>query len=167
MLPKQFSILIHQIQLPEEEQASATTPANAGGGNTPPATAAPATTPDPSPPATLAVPTTPTFWEFAAQHLRTDPSARLWLGMFVFLALIVRVILSPMLSLIFVASTYSLIWAPQILRSVRRGRSSGLSKSYIVGTTVARLYIALCRFKPFPRHAQADKLSCRFPPLSR
>ncbi|KIY62720.1 hypothetical protein CYLTODRAFT_426698 [Cylindrobasidium torrendii FP15055 ss-10] len=72
-----------------------------------------------------------------------DSSARLWLGMFVFLTLIVRVIPSPLLSLIFVASTYSLIWAPQIVRSVRRGRSSGLSKAYIAGTTAARLYIAL------------------------
>lgn len=65
--------------------------------------------------------------------------------LFIFLTLIVRVILSPVLSVLFVAATYSLIWLPQILRSARRGRSSGLSVEYVVGVTVCRLYGALCK----------------------
>ena len=65
--------------------------------------------------------------------------------LFIFLTLVVRVILSPTLSMVFVGITYSFIWLPQIIRSVRRGRSSGLSKEYVVGTTVCRLFLALCK----------------------
>lgn len=32
------------------------------------------------------------------------------------------------------------------MRSVRRGRTSGLAREYVVGTTVCRLYLALCEF---------------------
>ncbi|KAF8868514.1 hypothetical protein CPB85DRAFT_1570920 [Mucidula mucida] len=35
------------------------------------------------------------------------------------------------------------IWLPQIVRSVRRGRSSGFTKEYVIGTTACRLYLAL------------------------
>lgn len=66
--------------------------------------------------------------------------------LFVFLTFVVRVILSPTLSVVFVAISYSLVWLPQIVRSVRRGRSSGLAKEYIIGTTICRLYLALCEF---------------------
>jgi hypothetical protein len=48
-----------------------------------------------------------------------------------------------MLSLFFVAITYSSIWLPQIVRSARRGRTSGLTKEYILGTTICRLFGAL------------------------
>ncbi len=139
-----------------------------------PTTAAPQERPDngPPPPVTSANPanlaTTPTapnlsFWAFAVQHLRSDPGARLcahpffrhslvayietiFIGitMFIFLTFIVRVILSPTLSLMFVALTYSSIWLPQIIRSVRRGRSSGFSKEYVIATTLCRLYLAMC-----------------------
>ncbi|KAF9018615.1 hypothetical protein BDZ89DRAFT_1139888 [Hymenopellis radicata] len=101
------------------------------------------TTPQPTPSPAADLPQSPTFWAFAAQHLRSDPGARLWLTMFIFLTFIVRVILSPTLSLIFVAVTYSGIWLPQIVRSVRRGRSSGFTKEYVIGTTACRLYLAL------------------------
>ncbi|KJA28091.1 hypothetical protein HYPSUDRAFT_34432 [Hypholoma sublateritium FD-334 SS-4] len=83
------------------------------------------------------------FLAFFIHHVRTDPQARLWLGLVIFLTLIVRVILSPLLSVLFVAFTYSSIWLPQIVRSVRRGRSSGLSKEYVLGTTICRLFNAL------------------------
>ena len=107
----------------------------------------------------------PSFFSFFIQHVRTDPQARLckavflsslslcfrltWFNLpgvtlFIFLTFIVRVILSPTLSMIFVAVAYSLIWLPQIVRSARRGRTSGLSKEYVIGTTVCRLYLALC-----------------------
>lgn len=47
--------------------------------------------------------------------------------------------------MIFVTVTYSFIWFPQIVRSARRGRSSGLKKEYIIGTTICRLYSAMCQ----------------------
>jgi transmembrane E3 ubiquitin-protein ligase len=46
--------------------------------------------------------------------------------------------------MVFVAVSYSLIWLPQIVRSVRRGRTSGLAREYVLGTTICRLYLALC-----------------------
>ncbi|KAG2011699.1 hypothetical protein CC2G_011787 [Coprinopsis cinerea AmutBmut pab1-1] len=80
------------------------------------------------------------FITFFIQHIRRDPQAQLWIGLFVFLAVIVQVILSPMLSMVFVATTYSLVWLPQIVRSARRNRTSGLSREYILGTTACRLF---------------------------
>ncbi|EIW79060.1 hypothetical protein CONPUDRAFT_107113 [Coniophora puteana RWD-64-598 SS2] len=75
------------------------------------------------------------FW----QHLRTDPQARIWLGMFLFLTFIVRVIVSPSLALLFLASIHSAVWLPQIVRSAVRGRTSGLRAEYVVGVTVCRV----------------------------
>ena len=69
--------------------------------------------------------------------------------MFICLSFIVRVIVSPSMTLLFVGSMYSFFWMPQIVRSAGRGRSSGLSKEYLFGTTVCRLYVALCKFLPF------------------
>jgi len=43
----------------------------------------------------------------------------------------------------FVVVSYSLFWLPQIFRSARRGRGSGLAMEYLVGTTLCRLYVAL------------------------
>ncbi|KAF9461528.1 hypothetical protein BDZ94DRAFT_1196082 [Collybia nuda] len=106
-----------------------------------PTPVAPTPTPTPSP--IPAAPTQPTFFAFFIHHVRTDPQARLWVTLFIFLTFIVRVILSPTLSMIFVCVSYSLIWLPQIIRSARRGRSSGLRAEYVIGTTVCRLYLAL------------------------
>ncbi|OBZ78657.1 DSC E3 ubiquitin ligase complex subunit 1 [Grifola frondosa] len=47
------------------------------------------------------------------------------------------------LPLFFVGSLYSFIWFAQIYRSARRGRSSGLSTEYLVGTTICRLFFVL------------------------
>lgn len=66
------------------------------------------------------------------------------LGMFLFLTFIIRVIVTPSLALLFVASMYSMFWLPQIIRSARRGRPGALSAEYLVGTSVCRLYFALC-----------------------
>ncbi|EEB98566.1 hypothetical protein MPER_01903, partial [Moniliophthora perniciosa FA553] len=84
-----------------------------------------------------------TFGAFMWQQIRSDPQARLWVILFVFLTSIVRIILSPTLTFLFVGVTYSMIWLPQIIRSIRRGRNSGLAKEYILGTTAARLYLLL------------------------
>ena len=66
--------------------------------------------------------------------------------MFIFLSFIVRIIVSPSMTLLFVGSMYSFFWLPQIVRSARRSRSSGLTKEYLVGTTICRLFFALCEF---------------------
>lgn len=69
------------------------------------------------------------------------------------------------MSIFFVSVTYSFFWLPQIVRSARRGRGSGLSKEYLVGTTLCRLYIALCE-QPcavalcFPLNINVDFLLC-------
>lgn len=168
----QFSVLIHQIQLPENLTSLPpviTPPAPPTLTLTPPAGAVPTNInnsylPTPVPTSTsqapapsrltdnlptanadaqTPAPATPSFISFFIQHIRTDPQARLWVTLFIFLTFIVRIILSPTLSMIFVAVSYSLIWLPQIVRSVRRGRTSGLAREYVVGTTVCRLYLAL------------------------
>ena len=102
-----------------------------------------------------------TFLSFLIHHIRTDAQARLCkllycslfvltrllqgLMLFIFLTVIVRVILSPLLSIIFVTAAYSSIWLPQIVRSARRGRTSGLANEYVFGTTICRLYFLLCK----------------------
>lgn len=68
----------------------------------------------------------------------------LGLTILLILSVFVRVIVSPSLVLILIAGVYSLFWLPQIIRSARRGASAGLSKEYLIGTTVCRSYFALC-----------------------
>lgn len=87
--------------------------------------------------------TGPTFLSLLFRHIRSDPQARIWLGMFFFLTFIVRVIVTPSLALVFVASMYSLFWLPQIVRSVKKGRSSALTAEYLIGTSFCRLFHAL------------------------
>ena len=72
------------------------------------------------------------------------PMVGLGLGMFIFFTFIIRVIVTPSLALLFVASMYSMFWFPQIIRSAKRGRPSALSTEYIIGTSICRLYFALC-----------------------
>lgn len=70
---KQFSILIHQIQLPEDQVSAPPAPVP-----TPYDTLPTSTVPPPPPAATPpTLPDSPTFWAFAAHHLRTDPGARM------------------------------------------------------------------------------------------
>ena len=87
-----------------------------------------------------------------------DPSIFIpGLGMFLFLMFIIHVIVTPSLALLFVASMYSMFWFPQIIRSVKRGRPSALSAEYLIGTSVCRLYFALC--ERFRLEACREKLS--------
>lgn len=153
----QFALLIHQIQAPEDAVPSPVVPAPNPVPPTPtPAPILPSST-DPTPPTPAVVPTAPpvqptppspnssppSLLASFIRHVRTDPHSRLWLTMFIFLSFIVRVIVSPSMTLLFVGSMYSFFWMPQIVRSARRGRSSGLTKEYLVGTTICRLYFAL------------------------
>ncbi|EGO20800.1 hypothetical protein SERLADRAFT_442156 [Serpula lacrymans var. lacrymans S7.9] len=137
----QFSILINQVQAPED-----VVPAPSPIRQTPPSpqedSSLPTQAPQAAPP-TPSVPSEPSFFRLFMQHLRSDPQARIWLGMFFFLTFVVRVIVTPSLALFFVGTMYSSFWLPQIVRSVRRSRSSALSKEYLVGTTICRLYFAL------------------------
>jgi transmembrane E3 ubiquitin-protein ligase len=123
-----------------------------------------------------------TFFSFFIHHVRTDPQARLctisisnrfttpaqcyslFVGLLfvIFLTFVVRVILSPTLSMLFVFATYSSIWLPQIVRSVRRGRGSGFSKGYVFGTTICRLFNCLCTYPLPSRFGFADTFF-RFP----
>ena len=41
-------------------------------------------------------------------------------------------------------SMYSMFWFPQIILSAKRGRPSALSAEYFIGTSIRRLYFALC-----------------------
>ncbi|KAF9266758.1 hypothetical protein L218DRAFT_921385 [Marasmius fiardii PR-910] len=162
----QFAMLIHQIQIPEDvvtvqPRAPTATPTPAPPvqsintntdintlPNAPPVANRAANAAENTAPQTVTQPILPqpqpsSFWGFVWQQIRTDPQARLWVILFVFLTSFVRIFLSPTLTLLFVAITYSMIWLPQILRSVRRGRNSGLSKEYIIGTSAARLFLLL------------------------
>ncbi len=67
-------------------------------------------------------------------------------GLLMSLCLIVvfRVVIMLSIPLFFIGSLYSWMWMLQIYRSARRARSSGLSTEYLVGTTVGRLFFALC-----------------------
>ncbi|KIL69438.1 hypothetical protein M378DRAFT_69521 [Amanita muscaria Koide BX008] len=137
----QFAVLIYQIQLPETS-SPAENPGRPSQAANIPTTQAPASLPLP-----VTQTTTPTasrsFIAFLIQHIRSDAQARLWIMLFISLTVVVRVIMSPLLSVIFVTIGYSSIWLPQIIRSARRARTSGLAKEYIFGTTVCRLYLLL------------------------
>lgn len=132
----QHAILINQVQAPED--AVATPPPR-------PVQQEPSLPSPAVPPPTTAPPrsTGPTFSSLLLRHIRSDPQARIWLGMFFFLTFIVRVIVTPSLALIFVATMYSLFWLPQIVRSVKKGRSSALTAEYLIGTSLCRLFHAL------------------------
>ena len=95
-------------------------------------------------------------------HLLSGDSLFVGLLFVIFLTFVVRVILSPTLSMLFVFVTYSSIWLPQIIRSVRRGRGSGLSKGYLFGTTICRLFNCLCEY-PLPSRFGYTDTFFRFP----
>ncbi|KIJ65119.1 hypothetical protein HYDPIDRAFT_175153 [Hydnomerulius pinastri MD-312] len=143
-LEAQHAILIHQIQAPEDAVSPPARPAQSPTQDSAAAaTDALSQPPMPMPTTAPPRPTGPTFANLVVRHLRSDPQARIWLGMFFFLTFIIRVIVSPSLALFFVSSMYSMFWLPQIIRSVKRGRSSALSAEYLIGTSVCRLYFAL------------------------
>ncbi|KIK08978.1 hypothetical protein K443DRAFT_127958 [Laccaria amethystina LaAM-08-1] len=138
----QFFTLVNSIQGPENFSPPSQ-PAPTALSTAPSVDAAPLLTATPNPLPQSPATTQSSFFAFFIHHARTDPQARLYITLFIFLTLIVRVILSPTLSMIFVAVTYSSIWLPQIIRTARRGRPSGLAKEYIIGTTICRLFNAL------------------------
>ncbi|KAJ7581470.1 hypothetical protein C8J56DRAFT_960123 [Mycena floridula] len=143
----QFSVLIYQVQMPDEVPSPPVVPvvtrANPPGPleqqQLLPSAAQPVT------PNNVLVTQSEngTFWAFVWQNIRSDPQTRLWLTFFIFMTVVVRIIMSPTMSLFFVALTYSSVWVTQIARSIRRGRGSGLKLDYVIGTTIGRLYFML------------------------
>ncbi|KAI6149308.1 hypothetical protein BKA82DRAFT_4127849 [Pisolithus tinctorius] len=132
--------LINQVQAPGD--AINTTippprpPQQAPQDNRPEAeTAQPAQRPQTPPPLTAR-----SFLSAFARNLYSDPQARIWIGLLICLTFVVRAIVSPSLALFFVGSMYSLFWLPQIVRSVRCGRSSSLSAEYLIGMSICRLW---------------------------
>jgi transmembrane E3 ubiquitin-protein ligase len=55
-----------------------------------------------------------------------------------------NLIFSPVLALYAIGIIYSLLWIPQIVRSARRGSRPGLTKGYLIGSTMGRLFFVLC-----------------------
>ncbi|KAI0925008.1 hypothetical protein AcW1_006950 [Taiwanofungus camphoratus] len=152
----QFAVLIGQIQAPEDVPPPPPLPAPQAPINPHSDTEAssvdnaypPATLPQTPAPA-VATPPTPTtperssFLRFLWNHIRTDPSARLWTIISLFLIFVFRIVIILSLPLFFVGTLYSCMWLMQVWRSARRGRSSGLSAEYLIGATLCRLYFAL------------------------
>ncbi|KAL4066048.1 hypothetical protein V8B97DRAFT_1864919 [Scleroderma yunnanense] len=141
-LEAQHAILINQVQAPED---AINLPPPPRPSPQPPQSAT--LNPDDAEPApTTAAPprhTGPSFISLFMWHLRSDPQARIWVGLFLCLTFIVRVIVSPSLALFFVGTMYSLFWLPQIIRSIRCGRSSALTAEYMIGTSICRLWFPL------------------------
>ncbi|KAF9244652.1 hypothetical protein BU15DRAFT_41826 [Melanogaster broomeanus] len=138
-LEAQHAVLIYQVQAPEDAVSPPARPPQNG-------TSAIAEVPQPQvplPTTTTTPPAGPSFAGLVIRDLRSDPQARIWLGMFIFSTFIIRVIMTPSLTLFFLASIYSMFWVPQIIRSVKRGRSSSLCAEYLIGTSICRLYFAL------------------------
>jgi transmembrane E3 ubiquitin-protein ligase len=63
-----------------------------------------------------------------------------------FLVVVFRLVIALSIPLVFIGALYCSLWAAQIYRAVRRGRTSGLTAEYLIGTTVCRLYYLLCKF---------------------
>ncbi|KAI6138309.1 hypothetical protein BKA82DRAFT_4240843 [Pisolithus tinctorius] len=71
---------------------------------------------------------------FASSIFFSIEAARIWIGLLICLAFIVRATISM----------YSLFWLPQIVHSVKCGRSSSLSAEYLVGMSICRLWFPFC-----------------------
>jgi transmembrane E3 ubiquitin-protein ligase len=119
----------------------------------------------PPPPTPTVPPPRITLFRLVWDHIRTDPSARMcklslalnrsfdfswrvFLGaiMSFFLVVVFRLVIALSIPLVFIGALYCSLWAAQIYRAVRRGRTSGLTAEYLIGTTVCRLYYLLCKF---------------------
>lgn len=60
-----------------------------------------------------------------------------------------NLIFSPILALFAIGLIYTFLWAPQIIRSARRGSRPALRKEYLIGSTAARMFFALCEYRAF------------------
>lgn len=150
----QFAIIIGQIQAPEDIRPPPPRPAPAPATPTPTATSTPnpATNGDdgaatgatlPTVTTTPASPPRPGLFRYLFDHIRSDPSARLWFIISFFLLVVFRLVIALSLPLLFVGILYTSMWTLQIYRAARRGRASGLASEYLFGVTACRLYYLL------------------------
>ena len=65
-----------------------------------------------------------------------------------FLVVVFRLVIALSIPIVFLAALHCSIWSTQIYRAARRGRTSGLTAEYLIGTTFGRLYFLLCEFIP-------------------
>ncbi|KZT21185.1 hypothetical protein NEOLEDRAFT_1074064 [Neolentinus lepideus HHB14362 ss-1] len=75
-------------------------------------------------------------------RVTAHPQFKMWLTLALFVAFVIRISLYPPLALFVLGGMYGGLWVPQIYRSARRGRTSGLTAEYLLGTTAFRLAIA-------------------------
>lgn len=64
----------------------------------------------------------------------------------------------PSLVPVFLFSMYS-FWLPQIWRNARRGTSHALDHGFVIGTSIGRLVLPLCMWRPLGLYVAADE--CR------
>ncbi|KAG9091040.1 hypothetical protein FRC06_000734 [Ceratobasidium sp. 370] len=146
-----FSMLIHQIQGPEDAVmrapiAPATpTPAAASAGSDQPPTL-------PSPPRrVLWLENTMTrarrvFGSIQSfTNSMTDPDSKFWVMILFAFLFLVQITVSPRLVLYAIGALYS-FWVPQIVRNIKRGTRKALQKRYVIGTTLCRLFFPLYIF---------------------
>ncbi|KAG8694431.1 hypothetical protein FRC09_009853 [Ceratobasidium sp. 395] len=142
-----FSMLIHQIQGPEDAVMRAPVAPTS-----PTPTAAPAA-PDQLP---AAPPTRAGQLESAMARARrifasiqsftnsmTDPDSKFWVMILFAFLFLVQITVSPRLVLYAIGALYS-FWVPQIARNLKRGTRKALQKRYVIGTTLCRLFFPLC-----------------------
>ncbi|CCO28681.1 putative RING finger protein C947,10 [Rhizoctonia solani AG-1 IB] len=150
-----FSMLIHQIQGPEDAVMRAPiTPApnaapTADEAETPLLTDQPAAAP--APPQT----STPPAWMVRTRRIAdaarsfvenmTDPDSKFWIMILFAFLFLVQITVSPRLVLYAIGALYS-FWVPQIMRNVKRGTRKALQKRYVIGTTLCRLFFPLYIF---------------------
>ncbi|KAH7341622.1 hypothetical protein B0J17DRAFT_647309 [Rhizoctonia solani] len=150
-----FSMLIHQIQGPEDAVMRAPiTPAPTAPPTTDEAEAPllmnqPAVTPAPS------QTSAPSTWMVRVRRtidsLRlfvdsmTDPDSKFWIMILFAFLFLVQITVSPRLVLYAIGALYS-FWVPQIMRNVKRGTRKALQKRYVIGTTLCRLFFPLYIF---------------------
>ncbi|CUA71903.1 DSC E3 ubiquitin ligase complex subunit 1 [Rhizoctonia solani] len=150
-----FSMLIHQIQGPEDAVMRApVTPAP-----TAPPTTDEAETPLLSNPPAVALTSpqtnTPSAWMVRVRRgidaarsfidSMTDPDSKFWIMILFAFLFLVQITVSPRLVLYAVGALYS-FWVPQIMRNVKRGTRKALQKRYVIGTTLCRLFFPLYIF---------------------
>lgn len=151
VLEAQFAIIIGQIQAPEDVRPT-TRPQPAADPNPPNTQEAniageagetPAPSPQPPIPTITTTPPRPSLLRYLVDHIRSDPSARMWFIISFFLLVVFRLVIALSVPLLFIGLLYSSLWLIQIYRTIRRGRASGLAAEYLVGVTFCRLYYLL------------------------
>ncbi|CAE6462228.1 unnamed protein product [Rhizoctonia solani] len=150
-----FSMLIHQIQGPEDAvmRAPITPAPNAAPtsdeAETPLLADQPTVTP--TPPQTNAPPGWMVRIRRIAEAARsfvdnmTDPDSKFWIMILFAFLFLVQITVSPRLVLYAIGALYS-FWVPQIIRNVKRGTRKALQKRYVIGTTLCRLFFPLYIF---------------------